>query len=113
MKYITLNVWDISMLVNSKVTEAHINTEPVLMKGRLLPLGFFVLSDQRPIIGSVTASHNTATIEMTPAIAGCMPAMVVRKKLKKEKNTLYPIPSPMAPIPYPMAVPFLSFSILV
>ena len=77
-----------SKLKNTIAMETPNNTEPVIMKGRLLPFGFLVVSDQLPIIGSVTASHNTATLEITPATAGGIPATVVGKKLKNEKNTL-------------------------
>ena len=76
------------MFRNKRAMEIPKKTEPVMMKGRLLPRGFFVRSDQLPIRGSVTASHSTATALMTPAMAGGTPAWVVRKKEKKEKNTL-------------------------
>ena len=84
----TFAVPPIGRLRKSRAIEIPNRIDPVMINGRLRPFGFLVWSDQLPTIGSVTASQSTAIPEMTPAIAGAMPACVVKKKEKNEKKKL-------------------------
>ena len=65
-----------------------IGISEIAINGLLFPFLLFDASNIRPRIGSVTASHAIAMEEMVPAIAGLIPAIVVRKKDKNDITML-------------------------
>ena len=68
--------------VNIRMITTVKGRRPPITKGLLRPYFDLQLSVKKPIIGSLIASHRTAIREMDPAIAGLIPATVVKKKIK-------------------------------
>lgn len=75
--------------------------EKIDITGLRLPKRVVILSARYPMTGLNTAFHTEPIATMTPAMAGGISAIVVRKKRKNVPTKPYEMASPREAMPYP------------
>ena len=91
-----------SMFVNTKNIPIARGNENASIIGRLLPNLVCTLSAMYPITGFTIAFHMDPTAAIVPAVAGEIPAIVVRKNSKNTPMKPYAVASPRDANPYPI-----------